>query len=274
MTQVTSARAQFRIRAAHEGTFTIGPPIGDERRQALQGDRVMLKVVAKGHATAAQQHNPFDPFGVFGRTTPLGTSTAPPAADDRAELPVDPKLNLERPVAPGTFLHAAVDKTHVVVGEQVTFSVYVYVDIRAVRSGASDPHEAGTRDFLRQSLPQGRLQLERMRVRQRRRQGCSGRPRAQVRALSSSLGRARDHADAPPRDAPGRAESEDLEVRVTEPPWSTGLRATRWVTSGRFTVKVDVRPGGRARRRRRGERGPRRRAGTCRRRSRCPRAQA
>src|SRR5262249_21661025 len=54
--------------------------------------------------------------------------------------------------APVAFLHATIDKTRVVVGEQVTLSVYLYEDLHERQGRPSDVHEATATEFVKRSL--------------------------------------------------------------------------------------------------------------------------
>ena len=86
----------------------------------------------------------------------------------RAAVPDRSALNLDRARDSGSFLHAIVDKTQAVVGEQITLSVYVYADVTGSDPELSDPHEVGTSDFLRQSLLKNDAHDRAHRVRARR----------------------------------------------------------------------------------------------------------
>jgi hypothetical protein len=87
--------------------------------------------------------SPFDPFkGLF---------------DDRqqnAEPPgnTDPKLALDAPRGAVAFLHARVDKSQAVVGEQVTLEIYVYVEANERSADLTDVHEATADEFVKRSL--------------------------------------------------------------------------------------------------------------------------
>src|SRR5262249_44101284 len=64
----------------------------------------------------------------------------------------DRKLSLEASRAPIAFLHATIDKSRVVVGEQVTLSVLLYIDPREREPDFTDVHEAPAADFVKRSL--------------------------------------------------------------------------------------------------------------------------
>src|SRR5262249_38869718 len=92
----------------------------------------------------------FDPFkNLFPQV-----DDEPQPADPFGALNPDPKLALEHERAPIAFLHATVDKTHAVVGEQVMLTVYLYEDMRARQGRPSDVHEPTATDFVKRSLLQ------------------------------------------------------------------------------------------------------------------------
>ncbi len=242
MSQVVTARGVFRIRASREGTFTIGPItiVADGAR--VTSDRVTLKVVAKG-TLPPQQPDPMDPFGMFQQfqqqfqqMDPLGNQQ--PIEPD---YPIDPKLSLDRPRDAGTFLHATVDKTQAVVGEQVTLSVYIYADVTQSDPQLADPHEAGTSDFLRRSLLKDDASVEH-----------TGYARVGGRTYVVALLRkyalfplhAGDLQITPMRLSVGRGDraSETLTVHVTDPPMEH--RPAGYVVGdvGHFTLTADVAP--------------------------------
>src|SRR5581483_863931 len=74
------------------------------------------------------------------------------AAPEPPQLPTDPKLALDFVRAPVAFLHATVDKTRAVVGEQVTLTVYLYQDPFQHAGQPADVHEATATDFAKRPL--------------------------------------------------------------------------------------------------------------------------
>ena len=236
--QVVSARAVFQIRASREGTFTLGAPSATAGGQRFTGDRTTLKVVARG-SLPQQQFNPFDPFGMLGGGNPFQLDQQP---DLEPTFPIDPKFNLEHARDTGTFLHATVDKTQAVVGEQITLSVWVYVDVTASDPDLSDPHEVGTSDFLRQSLMKDNAAVERTAYAK-----VAGRTYAVALLRKYALFplHAGELDITPMRLRVGRGgerQSEPLKVRVTEPPMEH--RPAGYVVGdvGRFAITADVTP--------------------------------
>jgi hypothetical protein len=95
--------------------------------------------------------SPFDPWkGFF-----PGFDPNEHAPDSPPSVTIDPKLSLDAPRGSLYFLHATVDKTAAVVGEQVTFSVYEYIDAAGasnIEIDAEDVHDAQVADFLKRPL--------------------------------------------------------------------------------------------------------------------------
>lgn len=161
--------AQWSLRADRLGTFTIGPAnisIGTGRRNAPP-QRVTVVAPGKGRPNARRGGpRPFDPFG--GGGSPFGGGGSPfdpfkgliPGIDDDnssdvlGALSTDPKLALDSPRGQVAFLHATIDKTRAVVGEQVTLNVYLYEDLHARQGRPTDVHEATATDFVKRSLLQ------------------------------------------------------------------------------------------------------------------------
>ncbi|OJY15161.1 MAG: hypothetical protein BGO98_22190 [Myxococcales bacterium 68-20] len=162
--------ATWRLSAGRLGTFTIGPgsvAFGGSRRN---GPTARVTVVPPGQGKPKPRRpgrQPFDPFGgspfdPFGGGSPFdpfkglfpGTDDDSAAQDPFGGVSADPKLALDAPRAPIAFLHATIDKTRAVVGEQVTLNVYLYEDIRARQGRPSDVHEATATDFVKRSLVQ------------------------------------------------------------------------------------------------------------------------
>lgn len=238
--QVVVARAQFRIRANREGTFTLGPPSATSGSARVPGDRVTLKVVARG-SLPQQRFDPFDPFGLLGGNNPFNQQMDQ-TPEFEPTFPIDPKYNLDHARDTGTFLHATVDKSQAVVGEQVTLAVWVYADVTQQDPELSDPHEVGTSDFLRQSIMKDNATIERTAY-------------AKVGGRTYAVALLRKYALFPLRAGElditpmrirtsrgGERQSEPLKVRVTEPPMDH--RPAGYVVGdvGRFTVTADVTP--------------------------------
>lgn len=149
----------WTLRATKLGSFSVGPALVTVGNTRFRGDSILVRVVPAGQAprrAPPPQQNPFDPFsalfgGQFGRNPFPGFE--PPQPHPQPEEQVDPHLALDQARAPAAFLHATIDKNAVVVGEQVTFTVYIYIDSAITRTPElNDPHEAPATDFVKRSL--------------------------------------------------------------------------------------------------------------------------
>lgn len=190
-----------------------------------------LRVVAPGKAPPpppprSQTLDPFgDPFKDF--KDPFKGLMDDFDADDfmRGGRPMfrsDPSLAfVTTPRGKLAFLHARVDKPKAVVGEQLTYSVYLFVDAEQQEPRYDDVHEAGTKDFLRipvlpeeqapKALGHTTLEGHLYTVKLLRRHALfplrSGRLTIQPMHLRVANG----------RSAPSPRESERLTIDVTEP---------------------------------------------------------
>lgn len=154
---VSGLITSWTLHADKVGSFVLGPTqitLGPSRRSS---SAVRVRVVERGKGNAARPRNrpPLDPFG--------GASTLDPfkglfdfGDDDPRPQPTaptgDPKLAMDQPRAPVAFLHATIDKTNAVVGEQVTLAVYLYEDPYARQGRPGDVHEATADEFVKRSL--------------------------------------------------------------------------------------------------------------------------
>ena len=156
-TEKQGINVSWVLRSDRLGTFSIGPGqimIGGVKKTA-PAQRV--SVVAPGAARKKPRRgNPFDPFGSgfdpFKGLFPGVPDDEP--ADPFGGISTDPKLGLAAERAPTAFLHATVDKTHAVVGEQVTLTVFLYEDLHARQGRVADVHEATANDFVKRTLLQ------------------------------------------------------------------------------------------------------------------------
>ncbi len=255
VSQKRGISATWLLRATREGTFNVGPAnvrINGEKRAAAP---VQVRVVGKGKAPKRRPdfglggmpdpfgQMPFDPFG--GGPDPLKGFF-----DDFRKGPAenvvtaDPKLTLDAPRGQGAFLHATVDRSSAVVGEQVTYSVLLYIDINEGDSSLRDGHEAPAADFLRKPLAdvnkqnvvgyaliQGRPWL----VRQIRKTALfpikTGTLEIGRMSLMLASGR-----------SPGLRETESLKVNVGEPPVKGRPHGYSVGDVGQFALSADVSP--------------------------------
>jgi hypothetical protein len=151
------------LEAHRTGTFHVGPPsvvVGGVR---YTSHPVTITVVPAGQAPRRPPpQQPFPP----GMQNPFGMSPFDlwkgfvPGFDNDNQAPAapsmstDPKLSLDAPRGPFYFLHSIVDKNSAVVGEQITFSVYEYIDAGAgrVEIDDEDVHDATAADFVKHPL--------------------------------------------------------------------------------------------------------------------------
>ncbi len=154
--EVNGLVTQWSLRADKVGTFTLGPAqvtVGGTKRTT---GAVRVRVVERGKGNLARPHaRPTDPFGSspldpFKSLFDFGND------DERRPEPTtpsaDPKLGMETPRDPVAFLHATIDKTRAVVGEQVTLTVYLYEDPYARQGRPGDVHEPNANEFVKRSL--------------------------------------------------------------------------------------------------------------------------
>ncbi len=251
--------AVWVLRADHVGTFTVGPPqitVGSHR---YAGRAVQIHVVPAGRAPA----RPIDPFGGLlggggnngGGMDPFqslqnllqqGMSEPPP---EQLSLPqTDPRLALDQARGRTAFLHATIDKTQAVLGEQLTLSVYMYIDASIGREPpANDVHEVNAADFLKKSLQDDESAAEVVGTAL-----VEGRPYVVKLVRRSALFplRAGDLTIGPMSlslvrngsSTGSQRESESLHVHVTEPP--TAGRPPGYVVGdvGHFALDAHVDP--------------------------------
>lgn len=147
-TDRSGVSATFTLVAERVGTFTLGPATATFGGRVRRSDRAEVKVVPRGQGPRrAQNQDPFAQF--FG---PGGALLEPLAAPAPEQPTLDPKLALPRSRGPVAFLHATVDKTRAFVGEQVTFTVYLYVEATGREPQIGDVHEAPAAAFQKRTL--------------------------------------------------------------------------------------------------------------------------
>ncbi|MGA2450727.1 MAG: BatD family protein [Polyangiaceae bacterium] len=242
--------------ASRVGTHHIGPAtvvVGASRVASATFD---VKVVPAGQAPAPRPPPPafpqmpfggmpFDPWKNF-LLGPQGIDNEP--QPEPTPVATDPKLALDAPRGPEYFVHASVDKTAAVVGEQVTLSIYEYKDTAAPEVDGQAEHEASVADFVKQPLAQSKDKEQ---------------PHVGYASIAGKvwdvrlIGRwalfplhAGDLSIGPmsvalsrPRNLAGTSRAtETLRIHVTEPPLRG--RPPGYVPGdvGRFTVTADVSP--------------------------------
>jgi hypothetical protein len=247
VTQKQGLTTTWVLRAKEQGTFTIGPPsiaIGGAR---FSGNPVRISVVAPGHAP--QRPNPFDPFGMGLPFDPFRNFWNVPTPNvEPARPPTDPKLALDAPRGAFVFLHATTDKASVVVGEQVTLHVYLYIDATERDADLNDVHEATADDFVKRSLVEddnseknagnaivgGRLYVVRLLRKWALFPLKAG--DLEIGPMSLTLSRRRSAVTDPLR------ESERIFVHVTEPPLAGRPPGFIVGDTGNFTLSATTTP--------------------------------
>ena len=153
------------MQAQRVGNFTVGPPTIVVNGARYAARAVTVRVVPAGQVTPRSQppqpqqqqrspfgFSPFDPWrGLFPNLDPGQT----PVPDIAPTVTTDPKLALDAPRGQHYFLHAIVDTTSAVVGQQVTYAVYEYIDEgtpMTVEVDATDVHDPSAADFVKHSL--------------------------------------------------------------------------------------------------------------------------
>lgn len=241
MHQVVSTRVMFRVRGSREGSYTLAAPSVLVAGTRVTGDRTTLHVVARG-TLPRQQPDPLDPFGLFGQGNPFQQFDQQIPEIVEPTYPVEPRFALPAPLDNDIFLHATIDKTQAVVGEQISLSVWVYADVTSTDPELSDPHEVGTSEFLRQPLLNPNATIER-----------TGFGRAGTHTYAVALLRkwalfplhAGELEITPMKVRTGRGgerSSETLKVRVTEPPLDHRPAGYAIGDVGRFALNATVTP--------------------------------
>jgi hypothetical protein len=142
--------AAWSLRAEKVGTWSIGPVTVKVGGSTYRVGPVQIVVVPAGQGPK-RAPDPLDPFG--GPFDPFRGLLDSLGGQQRHDLPgEDPKLALDAPRGTVAFLHATIDKTDVVVGEQVTVAMYLYVDVTTRDPGMVDIHEATAADFVKKTL--------------------------------------------------------------------------------------------------------------------------
>lgn len=252
--------ATWVLHPTRPGTFTIGPPSVKIGRTRHAGRTAQITVVPRGKGPRPKPGlpqlpspfgggAPFDPFGPGLGGRPFDPFKALFDDDDTPfkapEIETDPKLSLDAPRGRGAFLHATIDKTRAVVGEQVTHTVYLYTDVQAPAGSPHDVHEATATDFVKRSLEQDETHLTgvgnalvggRVWAVQRVRRSAlfplkSG--RLVIEPMTLAVGT---------RGGGQRRESERLEILAAEPPAAGRPDGYAVGDVGSFAMDADVTP--------------------------------
>lgn len=247
-TDRTGLSATFTLLAEHTGSFMIGPATVSFGGRLVRAPRVDVRVVARGQGPRRQE--PQDPFGgLFG---PSGGHTNPfeLLQEQPAEPSIDPKLSLSRARGPIAFLHATTDKTRAVVGEQVTFAVYLYVEATGREPQIGDVHEAPASAYLKKTLLENDNEAKHVgiakvgeqlyEVKLVRRAALFPLKSGTLPIGSMSM---RIFRNVSQRERPESIrESEPIDVVVTDPPVTGKPPGTSSGDVGDFTLRAEVSP--------------------------------
>ncbi|WP_172824785.1 BatD family protein [Pajaroellobacter abortibovis] len=149
----------FSLSPKKIGEYVLGPAAVVMGGKRWESNQVRIRVVASAQPPRARSGRGF-PFpslfsfgpwkGLFGdlgadeETEPLPFQSLPILADEH--------LTLSAPRGEIAFLHGVLDKSSAVVGEQVTLSLYLYIEGHRGSLDITDVHESDASDFLKHSL--------------------------------------------------------------------------------------------------------------------------
>ena len=161
MERTYTLTVDWALQAQRVGTFALGPPTAVVGASRYAGQKVTIHVVPAGQApnrthSPSQRPDPFglSPFDPWRGLFPGMDDGSRNGAQEPPGIPLDSRLALEAPRGSYFFLHATVDKTTAVVGEQVTFTVYQYADVSAgeIQADPDGVHDPQVAEFVRHPL--------------------------------------------------------------------------------------------------------------------------
>jgi hypothetical protein len=248
-----SLTVDWTLQADRVGSYNVGPATIMIQGRRYSAQPVSLRVVPAGQAPPRRRappspfpgmpFSPFDPWRGILPDLP-GDDQAPSSGPA-----VDPKLALDAPRGQYMFLHAALDKASAIVGEQVTFSVYLYFDPSAPNLDQDDSHEAEAEDFVKHALVRDDQEPQQVGFAQ---VGDRVWRVALVRKWALFPLRAGDLVVGPMSlrvtvargggASASRRTSEELHVRVSEPPLAGRPPGYALGDVGRFTLSTQVDP--------------------------------
>lgn len=147
MQQSTGIEVTWQVEARAPGRHTIGPGSVTWQGKRFETGRVRVTVHPAG--TLPRRQDPFDLFDIFGLPKMPGLPGFPDLTEP-ALPPADPALAMAAPSDRVVFLRAMADKQDIVLGEQLTLSVYEYVQGATPRQ--VEAREPAASDFLQRPL--------------------------------------------------------------------------------------------------------------------------
>jgi BatD DUF11 like domain len=227
MTWIVSARTP--------GDYTIGPvdALIGSRKTRSNGVRIHVVAVGKGPQRAPAAT---DPWG----------SLFPGLVEEEPEpepevTPTESKFALPAARAPLVFLHAKLDRTSAVVGEQVVLDVYAYEENGIADLRYTDTHEVPAPDFVRRVLsPNEADVVGRVRIGDK---GYSVRLLRKVALFPLKAGKLETGAMSVAfsgKSSLVTRESESLVLNVTEPPLEGRPPGYQAGTTGNFNLKCNI----------------------------------
>ncbi len=165
VTQSVGLTATWVVTPSRVGTFRIGPASVQSESGRTVDRVVTVEVVPQGslpQATPPLGGQPLDPWSMLRGRSPFPGFPGFPDLDEpepEPQLPLLPEeYRIERALDPSAFLRARAVPRKVVVGEQVTLSVYAYAGRGAFEPGAGG--EPSRDDFLAFNLMDAGNQLQ------------------------------------------------------------------------------------------------------------------
>jgi hypothetical protein len=258
MTQSVGITATWIVSASRAGTFKLGPA-SVQTSTGRSADRVVtIEVVPKGslpQQTPPLGGQPLDPFGGllrgFGRSPFPGFPGFPGLDDEPPEEPQVQQLpeeyRVERALDPLAFIRARAVPRKVVVGEQVTLSVYAYAGRGNFEPGVGS--EPSRDDFLAFNLMDPAQQLQGYQFEMNGQRWLTVKVQefalfplkaGRLKAGESSFGFRGPGYSKDPKGL--ERKSAPVEINVVEPPLADRPAGYRLGDVGRYTLSARVEP--------------------------------
>lgn len=150
--QFIGVAVTWQLQAQREGTYSIGPASVQWGRSRVEVQPIRVVVRPRGSIRRpSRAHDPFDLFDLFGFGQMPMPGMRRPGADLDLGLPTpEPELAMTQPRDDAVFLEARVDRNRVVLGEQVTLTIYQYFETQSLKALAA--REPPAPEFLQKPL--------------------------------------------------------------------------------------------------------------------------